>query len=296
MKTKREFPKVPDLRATWVPIYIEPIMNSGERLTIGVAAITGKGEALVLPTLREKELRCVFGDQAMSLLETAELALQTLRDHLGKTHSLDGWESPVSGVVVGQSHLGAGKDLEAILSMAMRLTASFYKEVSPVDLAVVAETTAAMRAPDEDEQWRREIRELVHRKAPILVRHFGHEKGILPGGGGRPPKFDYFGSLYVANFGRIKLEKIDEGFDNAKIKLWDLDVLKADSMTTGITQYELVLWQPRLNGGSPRKVKLLRETIAELQIEADKREMKTVPVFDAREASDRIITMEGLKK
>jgi len=236
----------------------------------------------------------VFGDQGKELLETAATTLEDLREHLKHARSLSSWETPLSGIVLGDSHLGAGETLNAILGMAMRLTASFCKQ--PFSEIVQAEVGVPRVAPmAEEETLPAQIRRFVERDAPKLVNHFNLQKEIVEGG--RPPKFDYFGSRYVANFGMLKLNKINDGFQAAKVKLWDLDVLRADSALTGIEAYELLLLRPRLNGKEEtRQEKLLKETVVELTEEAKKRDLTTVPVFDAEEASGRILAMEGLKR
>lgn len=273
-------------------------MNSGERITVGVAAISASGEVLVLPTLREKELNCIFGEQGKALLKSAEIALAALRQHLNQTHSFAGWDSPLSGVTIGDTHLGAGNNLHSILGTAMRLTASFCANLpsSAASMAVTTFSASIPTEPEDEESWSIKVRELIHRNAPPLFNNFNREKEFVQGG--RPPKFDYFGRQYVANFGRLTISRLNDGFNKAKIKLWDLDVLRADSALAGINHYELVLWRPRLNGDgySKKNEKLLKETIVELTEEARKRELETVPVYDAEEASSRIIQMEGLER
>ncbi len=58
-----QFPVLPEHKATWQAIYMEPIMCSGERITVAVIAFDSDGCA-ALKTLSASRLTALFGDQA----------------------------------------------------------------------------------------------------------------------------------------------------------------------------------------------------------------------------------------
>lgn len=50
------FPILPNYSAEWAAIYLEPRMGSGERITIGIAAIDQKYNIKIEPAFGEEQL------------------------------------------------------------------------------------------------------------------------------------------------------------------------------------------------------------------------------------------------
>ena len=46
-------PAMPTTSGRWASVYLEPMIGSGERLTVAVATITSSGEILVKPAIRK---------------------------------------------------------------------------------------------------------------------------------------------------------------------------------------------------------------------------------------------------
>src|SRR2546426_12825984 len=89
-------------KALWLPVYIEPVVGSGERLCIGVVVADAR-EHLVVPVPALERLACIYGDAAAALSHGAALTMTAL----GQRLSIDGaglltsLRAPLEGVFIG---------------------------------------------------------------------------------------------------------------------------------------------------------------------------------------------------
>lgn len=290
MSKANGFPRLPSFKAVWAPVYLEPIMHSGECFTIGIAAIGKDKSVKVVPTINQRQLRCLFGQHgAESFYNMGSLCLEALSDHVSKTKKLTKWKSPLSGITLGEPRQANGESIDDIILIAKRLCACL-SSVEKVESNGLLQVGDGLTAGDE---WPMEIKEAVQLAAPHLVRNFSQSYEVIEGG--RPPRYDYFGARYVANFGKLSPRRLAEGMARARMKLWNLDIVREDSrLLSGITTYEFLLWKPEDNFPlySETERKNLAEAILELQEEAKKRALSTFPVRTAEEASRHIIHLE----
>ena len=280
------FPKLPEVKATWAPIYLEPIMQSGERITVGIAGVTSTGEVQVMPTLNQEKLRCAFGESGVSILDAATICLDEFSDYLKDFSSLEGWEAPLGGVSLGHARKAAGNSLHEILSMASQLTASFSS------LQLASESLTSVEQLGREDRWPKQIKEAVTLVAPDLEVNFNKNYNLVPGGA--QTKYDYWGEKYIANFGRIMAPH--SSLKDGRAKLWNLARLReAYPFPSNNNKYELLLWRPPENSPAhtEKSMKQVNETILELTEEAKKEELGTFVVLGAQEASQRIILMEA---
>ena len=100
-------PRRSQCQATWAPLFIEPVVGSGERLCIGVA-VANQNEFLVVPVAALDRLACLYGQEAGAILFASELATKALTEHLarGGLASLADWLPPLEGVFMGQPRPG----------------------------------------------------------------------------------------------------------------------------------------------------------------------------------------------
>ena len=199
METKSDFPQIPDFQAEWSPVYMEPILGSGERITIGIAVQTPNGEVTVSPTLSEKKLRCAFGRNGLVLLDSASLCLDDLSKFSKENKPLQHWEAPLSGVELGPARPAAGQDMEEILRIAMQLTAAFGS--ASKESGSEKDLESSLPAQEGLDPWPEQIRKYVSREKPMLETNFYRMVNIVEGG--TKTKFDYYGPRYVANFGKL---------------------------------------------------------------------------------------------
>jgi hypothetical protein len=286
----RDFPAVPSLRAEWVPVYLEPIMKSGERITVGIAAIPSIGEPIVVSALREESVKCAFGVNGITLMQSAELCLDTLKEYLQGHRSFEAWSAPFHGVELGPKRIGAGETLTDIVRMALRMTACFSALEPGAEDRVLEE-----QAAEGEDRWPKQIRAAVQNRKPGLILNFGKTFRIVQGG--TDTRFDYLGSRYAAFFGKVIPIARNKNviIKESRAKLWALTRLRDSSNTLSIPAYELILGTPRDDdlAYTEAQIKLMHEVLTELREEGAKEDIPTVPVFTAEEAGNRIILKEA---
>ena len=293
MNTKRAFPVLPTLEATWAPIYLEPITHSGEKITIGVAGVSATGEKLVIPTISESQLTCIFGPDGADLYNIVRVGLENLSEFLEDSMELESWDSPLYGVQVGDTRKSLGDDLASILDLGIRRTASFAGHLNGIKNDLSLEIVKSYQSEEDD--WPKSIQDLVLRERQDFKGFFSKSLNLVQNA--RVTKFDFFGRKYVANFGKLvpRSKRLSSLQSVAKAKLWYLVQLRDDPFLSNVSSFELILWRPMPDDQaySHKEMDDLKEAILELDGEAKKQNLLTVPVFNATEASSRILSKEA---
>lgn len=119
-----QLPAMPSHEGTWQSIYMEPIMCSGERIAVAVIAFDRAG-CDVLKVLSSSRLADLFGPQAGAMSNMIDLVAGAALRH-GAGGSMDGFQSPLSGVTLGAPREAAGDDRADILQQAASLSSCFY--------------------------------------------------------------------------------------------------------------------------------------------------------------------------
>lgn len=121
---KEHFPEEPKCKGKWVPIYIEPVINSGERLTIAIVAITFK-DYRIYPTLSNPELlKAMYGVHGDDLLSQIDWVLESYEKHVIVKGVLDSWEPPLSGIFMGNISSARSKDIDGIVRQGVSMCSS----------------------------------------------------------------------------------------------------------------------------------------------------------------------------
>ena len=118
-------PRNENIRAQWMPIYIEPMVGSGERICIGVATVSDDG-FLVVPVVALDRLECLYGKEVGAVLLAADFVTNDLRNALAKdgAAALGNWNPPMEGAYCGRIAHGAGASLEEIARTGLMMCAS----------------------------------------------------------------------------------------------------------------------------------------------------------------------------
>jgi len=292
------FPELPRFHATWAPIYLEPIIGSGERVTIAIAAIADNGSICVHPVLKEDNVRCFLGSAASRFLNLARLCIESARRHLETEKSLEDWIPPLEGAMLGEQMRVYSKDMTGVIRMAVKSSAFLSSLPDILD----AEYESEPAADDARKKWVGLVKEAVVSRAPKLGDRFN--KLIDLKSKNRSKRIDYFGERLVAQLGRlIPGRGLGQHIRSAKISLWELDVLRImreDMPIISLSdvpndRFELILYRPRDDDPaySDREIKKLHEALSELEEEGDQHNLIVRPVFDASEAAEEIIRSEA---
>lgn len=215
-------PPLPDFSAKFMGIYFEPMRDSGERLTIGVAAQAMNGETLVQQTLADKTLRCMYGDHALNMQGFIQDILSSAKQHLEHGYDLEDWRPPYRGVFMTKVHKTYSKTgLKGVIFQAVTLYSSLCKETWITEtINEIKGIQGISEDPDQsidtliqelkvltgtgyDGRWQRTIN--LH-DAPLCI--------------------DYLGVKYNANLSNFDVKQLKGAFKLAKAKLFDLNVLR----------------------------------------------------------------------
>ena len=119
------FPPLPEHEGVWYAVYVEPVMCSGERLTVGIIACDKDG-AGCLKTLSPERLESLFGSQATGMASMIDMALDAaLKAVSGGT--LDSFKFPLSGFFLSEARTANGDNRDDILQLGATLSSAFFE-------------------------------------------------------------------------------------------------------------------------------------------------------------------------
>jgi hypothetical protein len=291
----RAFPSLPDFAARWVAVYWEPIPNSGESLTIAIAA-ESNAEWNVVPTI-DSDLGGRLVTSPLKLLAPIELVIDSIRIHLKSGKALESWQSPVSGFKTSKVKTTRAADLSTAIRLAMMDTAVFSK----ITEEIIQTSEQAESISDDDSKWPRLVEQAVVSIAPSYLRFF--RKRLKLKEGARETPLDFVGNKYVANFARILPNtSISYHVNAAKVKLLNLESFRSYSARESLfssafnkPNFELLVYRPSDDdpGYSDNALKKLQEAFTELEDFADRHEMRIEAFQTPQNAAMRLIEKEA---
>jgi len=98
-----KFPPFPDYDGEWAPIFFEPILASGERITIAIAVLGEGNEFKVFDTLSNEVIDTLYGSKSEQVINIVKWCRASLEQYISVNRSLLGWESPINGIFMGDS-------------------------------------------------------------------------------------------------------------------------------------------------------------------------------------------------
>ncbi len=287
-------PRRDNVRGSWVPLYIEPMVGSGERITIGVA-VANSGNFLVVPVPALERLSCIYGNENDALLFAARSALDSMEGVLAKSgpNGLNSWSSPFDGVFKGSLRAGAGNSLEEIARSALSLCSSLVEKLA--DTEEMDEPRAAI----SESRLEKFIKERVVAERPGLEQAFGRSFQAHPKA--RAAKVGFVGQHIAANFSLLAPPHVSRQVKDAKAKLWDLaqvqEYLHARefNLSPNLNRFELLIHRVRDDDPqySDRQILQVQEAVYELEAEADKKEIRCRPLRSADEIAGIIVEAEA---
>ena len=234
------FPAIPQYAATWRPIYYEPIVSSGERITIAVGLLGADGVTKVVPVLREGILDCLYGDKAPNVQSFIDWAVDSLNEHLEKQRTFEGWRPPFEGIIPGILREAIGDDIENIVRQGIMTCASLSE--LPVENGL--EEIDIEESP-QSRSWSLGIRNLVAASNASLVEFFDVKTQLTTSK--RKTQFNFLHKKYTSNFTVINAAVSSNDVDKAKAKLFDLENHKKGNQHNPIElsdNYELIIRVP----------------------------------------------------
>lgn len=283
-----------NIRAEWMPVYIEPMVGSGERICIGVATANDAG-FLVVPVVALSRLECVYGKDSEAILFAADFVVNNLREALAKDGKavLHSWGPPMEGVYKGRIIHGAGASLEEIARTGLATCASLVERLAEAD-------EDAYSLPDRLSGNRLEllIKNKVLSVRPELERMFGWERKF--GENIRSVTIGFVGNVIAANFGILMPQTLSANVKDIKAKLWDLAQLRDDSgqpllFASSVNRFEMLVHKAQDDAPeySDKQIRNVNEAVNELEAEADKKEIRCRSFTGYEPIADILIKAEA---
>ena len=91
---KTKFPPLPESQGSYLSVQLEPIILSGERITVIAAAKMNSGEFRVVQTISKETLLCMYGGQSQSVQGLISVISDDLTAWLSSEGSLFDYKPP----------------------------------------------------------------------------------------------------------------------------------------------------------------------------------------------------------
>ena len=295
--------QMPKRRSThagrWVPLYLEPLTGSGERICIAVAA-ADDSSFVVVPVADLGRFSCIYGAAAAALAWSADLIVSEAQHVLARAGlgGLSELADRIEGLVLGPERRGAGTGLADLARLAIQQVSA----LSAVNFMPTTEIAAVAESAEGGGWLESKIRQQVVGRQPELRDHF--RKQFRRSQSSRALRYGFVGKFIVANFATLQSKsssQVSSQVDRAKARLWDLHQLDAGVLADSLIlcapsmSYELLVHRPivfetRKDGSLKSAVKAAEE---ELEAEADKFDIRFRPLRSVEAIADYLIEREA---
>lgn len=284
-----DFPALPSYEAQWAAVYMEPIVQSGERLTIGVVAFDGK-EAGGQLAISRKALECLYGDSAGGLESMMNMALERAM-RFARGGFRGEFSSGMHGVSLGKKRVAIGDGLQDVIDQGISLTSS---------LSTIHADEDVRSDHDRSMYWKR-FKKAMEKVNPTLVEHFGRSVDVQVKGAIISLPCDYFSSRIAANICSVTSGYRQSNlFDVASSRIFRLEQLKEhDGLVEHHQQPTMMLVVPteqHIDELKPSNKQSFRERLLLLQDMADKKQFPLVTIHDPVEGAKRLQSIEASLK
>lgn len=277
------FPSEPTFSGTWQTLYLEPIVGSGERISVAVVATGSNNQYRIIQAIRPELLECLYGAQSQKMQGMIDWLIDSASNELKSRGKLSEWIAPFDGVKVGNLHVAADESIEGILKQAIRFSASLST------LALDADREEDEFQPKRySEQWAISIFDEVKIINPQLSNFF--KKRLKISESNVLTSFGFMNDKYVSNFGLLVPTRLSTSLSNVKAKLFDLEALKKSQVLVKPQKYEIVIGTPSFSDPTltDTAAKKLRETIDMVTEVAASENIDLFRAENAREAAMHI--------
>lgn len=270
----------PDLlKATWAPVYLEPIHHSGERITIANALVTDDNEIVkVISTLHPGVLRCLFGKKQTEVLDLADIIIKDISKHLNSGYSIQDWAPVLPGVFLGKVRKIKDYSIKAMLAKTIASTSS---------LGVTEATEAEHPKKDKiTSQVSARLKSKYPGLAKNLNRHLEHN-------GRRIATISYIDQNLAANFAAIKpqVQNQRNALDAVIRSFTDINsLIKRRDLYDAPTWSGVIIQQPNRNLLTLKQEETLSNQMIKIETLSEDLSIPTRFVLDADEIVEMIVS------
>lgn len=264
------FPQSPPVFAEWQPVFLEPIVNSGERITILIIVKDADGNLHINRTIDEALLKSLYAKKSNQINGLIEY-LATI---ISKSPN---WEIPFEGIYPGDWYKAADFSLEGILKQALSSTSSLSTYANHLEETLKPSTR-------NNNRWLEDVRDLVVKSKPTLSANFDREVSIAKN---IAYKYSFNYKSFVANLLDFK------GINNQKSQtsILQMQLLSKNPM---IGSKQLIMQMPTkydLETMTLQKKENLDEKIIIFSELLSSHSVNLIKVETAEEASDRLLAI-----
>lgn len=273
---------------------MEPIMGSGEKFTIAIAAIDMTGIPTILPVLNSKRTQCLLGKRGNDFSSIVNLCIDSLKDYVTLVGKMDEWSAPLEGISLGPTRLMHSISFESAIQLIIQKSAFLGNS----EIMFNAELEDDERKTSQEDPWQTQIRESMRKLHPEFLNNFKKKFRVTTNA--RETAIDFLGIRYAANFGRLVPGNKDllQTLKETKVKLWDIASLKDYGKERNLLKkrfgtdfqlntFELILWRPSPSNPAygEKDFKNLNEAFNEIKYEGEVKQL-TVRDFTGEGQSD----------
>lgn len=267
-----EKPRKNLIPARWMPVYVEPITHSGERITVAIAITTGvPGDSpRVVNTLDVESLKLVFGRFGDHLYSLADNVSTDLQAWLTLGGELSDWRPAYSGVFPGRITDTRNVSIEAIINSAKTHTSLFSAKSNDSSHEDSSERSL--------NRFQAEIRKLVEASREGFSKRFNRPLNLYGSKG--KAVISYVGTNLAINFSTIDPSQKNSSYQCATAQRKINQLLRLRDISIGHDHDDLLLgiWVPKkeLNKGQEDQ---LDSYTSELEYAAKKAEIDFEVVY-----------------
>ena len=277
------FPENPSFKGTWHAIYLEPIVGSGERITVAVAAINSKSEFNVIQAIRSELLDCLYGVQSQNIQNMINWLIDSASKFIQSSGGLENWKAPFEGVVCTDATPASDNSIDGILRQAIRFSASLST------LSLDAERDNDDQQPRTyTARWATHIADELRTVNPHLTSYL--KQKIKIGGSGLQTTFGFLNDKYVSNFALLMPSNLSSSLTSVKAKILDLENFKKSATLVKPEKFELIIGTPPFSDPtlSDRSLTNLKKNIELVKEIAEQEEISVFNTDNANQAALQI--------
>ena len=273
------FPELPQFSYQTAPLYLEPMLGSGERLAI-VGVVVGENEFLVEKLVTQETAQALYGKQGKNLIGFADLIIADLNNYLLNADIKD-WQPCFDGVEIGKLQATFADHAKHALAQIAQLHASLCR--LPALIALEDDDAEEEKKDTTLAAWVKQVQAQLIAGKPHLAHCFNVRETLSQGD---TVQLHYAYQQTAANIGLISPSSLKSRVDDAKIKLWNLDHLPGHYQDK-----RLILGIPHTDdpvmADNRVKEKVLSKIDA-LADEAKKSGIRTMTAYNAKEAAENL--------
>ena len=273
-----EFPPGPAHRFEGAPVYLEPMMGSGERIAI-CAVASGPSGSAVRGLIRSETAECLYGNQAASLLGLIDTVVHSIRDHISRGETLARWSPPLAGVSLGEIRMIRSESPRAAIAGIAQLHASLCYLPALGDSAHPPER----RSDKPLSAWVKQVQDLTWPRVLMTGAAMNVDVVLAPGD---TVRVHFVHGPRAVMIGLISPVRLASRVNDAKIKLWNLRQLPSRfhlrELLLGVPDRE----EPELADAQVRG--RIFSAVDALIEEARRSEIRLQTAVSAEEAADRL--------